>query len=71
MSKTWILPMVAVGVVAFLMSRKGRDLQEQLSDNFGDWMDNLMRSSHRLQHTLGQVQTVLERCNRTMEHMAD
>lgn len=71
MSKTWIMPTVAVAVVAFLMSRKGRELQEQLSDNFGDWMENLMRSSHRLQHTLGQLQTALDRCNRTLQQMAD
>lgn len=71
MSKSWILPAVAVGVVVFLMSRRGRDLQEQLGDHFDDWMENLMRSSHRLQHTLGQVQTILERCNRTMQQMAD
>jgi hypothetical protein len=71
MSKSWILPAVAVGLVAFLMSRRGRDLQEQLGDHLGDWMDNLMRSSHRLQHTLSQVQTVLERCNRTMQQMTD
>jgi hypothetical protein len=71
MSKSWIMPAVAVGLVVFLMSPRGRDLQEELGDHFGDWMDNLMRASHRLQNTLGQLQTVLERCNRTLQQMAD
>jgi uncharacterized protein YukE len=63
----WILPSLAVGVVVFLMTRPGRELQEQVSDNFSDWMETALRSTTRLQHTLGQVQKALERCNRSLE----
>ena len=68
--KRWILPSLAVGVAIFLMTRPGRELQEEISDNFSDWMDSALRSSTRLQHTLAQVQGVLERCNRSLEHAA-
>ncbi|MGH9488221.1 MAG: hypothetical protein ACRD04_11615 [Terriglobales bacterium] len=68
--KTWILPTVAVGVVVFLMTRRGQELQEQISDNFGDWMENLSSSGQRLAKTLGKVQSVLERCNRSLDQMA-
>ena len=68
--KRWILPAAAVGVVIFLMTRPGRELQEEISDNFGDWMDTVLRSSTHLQHTLAQVQRALERCNRSLEQAA-
>lgn len=67
--KTWILPTVAVAAVVFLMTRPGRDLQEDISDHFGDWVDNVIRSTHKLQQSLNQVQTVLERCNRTLQQV--
>lgn len=67
--KAWILPTLAVGAVVFLMTKPGRELQEEISDNFGDWADNLIRSNQRLQHTLGQIQTVLDRCNRTLQQV--
>jgi hypothetical protein len=65
--KPWILPALAVGAVVFLLTKPGRDLQEEIGDHFEDWVDGLIRSNHRLQQTLGRVQTVLERCNRTLE----
>ncbi len=68
--KRWILPAAAVGVVIFLMTRPGRELQEEISDNFGDWMDTVLRASNRVQHTLAQVQRTLERCNRSLEQAA-
>jgi hypothetical protein len=68
--KRWILPSVAVGVVIFLMTRPGRELQEEISDNFGDWMDTILRSTSRVQQTLAQVQKALERCTRTLEQAA-
>ena len=68
--KAWILPAVAVGAVVFLMSKPGRELQEQIGDNLGDWADDLVRSNRRLQQTLSQLQTLLERCNRTLEHVS-
>ncbi|MGH9468317.1 MAG: YtxH domain-containing protein [Terriglobales bacterium] len=68
--KKWILPSIAVGVVVFLMTPQGRELQEQIKDNFGDWVDNLERSSERMAETLSKVQSVLERCNRTLHQMA-
>lgn len=68
--KSWILPTLAVAAVVFLMTRPGRDLQEQISDNFGDWVDNVIRSTHKLQQSLNQVQTVLERCNRTLQQVS-
>ncbi|MGH9484470.1 MAG: hypothetical protein ACRD1F_05385 [Terriglobales bacterium] len=68
--KKWILPTVAVGVVVFLMTPQGRDLQETISDNFGDWVDNLEHSGQLLADTLSKVQSVLARCNRTLEQMA-
>ncbi|MGH9481860.1 MAG: hypothetical protein ACRD1L_07175 [Terriglobales bacterium] len=69
--KSWVLPVVAVGAVVFLMTKPGRELQDEFSDHFGDWMDSLMRSNHRLQHTLNHLQTVLERCNRTLQKVAN
>ncbi|HVA62106.1 MAG TPA: hypothetical protein VNF74_00160 [Terriglobales bacterium] len=68
--KKWILPTLAVGGVVFLMTRPGRELQEQISDNFSDWVDGAIRSNHRLQQTLAQLQKVLERFNRTLEKVA-
>ncbi|TAN22021.1 MAG: YtxH domain-containing protein [Acidobacteria bacterium] len=68
--KKWILPTLAVGVVVFLMTRQGRELQDKISDNFGDWIDNLERSGQRLSDTLEKVQSVLARCNRTLEQIA-
>lgn len=68
--KKWILPTLAVGVVIFLMTRQGRELQDKISDNFGDWVDNLERSGHRLSDTLEKVQAALARCNRTLEQIA-
>lgn len=68
--KKWILPTLAVGVVVFLMTRQGRELQDKISDNFGDWIDNLERSGQRLSDTLEKVQAVLARCNRTLEQIA-
>lgn len=68
--KSWILPTLAVAAVVFLMTRPGRDLQEQISDNFGDWVDNVIRSTHKLQQSLNQVQTVLERCNKTLQQVS-
>ncbi|MGH9475826.1 MAG: hypothetical protein ACRD1C_05800 [Terriglobales bacterium] len=67
----WILPAIAVTVVAFLMTRQGRELQEQISDNLGDWVDNLSTSGRKLAESLGKVQSVLDRCNHTLERMAD
>ena len=69
--KTWILPSLAVAAVVFLMTRPGRDLQEEISDNFGDWVDGVIRSTHRLQQSLNQVQSVLERCNRTLQQVGN
>lgn len=69
--KSWILPSLAVGAVVFLMTRPGRDLQEQVSDNFNDWTDGLVRCSHNLQQTLNHVQTVLERFSRTLREVGD
>ncbi|MGH9417318.1 MAG: hypothetical protein ACRD01_11895 [Terriglobales bacterium] len=69
--KSWILPTIAVGAVIFLMTRPGRDLQEEISDNFSDWVDNVLHASRRLQQTLNQVQNVLERCNRTLQQAGD
>lgn len=69
MSK-WILPAIAVGVVVFLMTKQGRELQEQISDNLGDWVDNLNESGRKLSHTLAKVQSVLEKCNRTLDRVA-
>lgn len=69
--KTWILPAIAVGAVVFLMTKPGRELQEQISDNFGDWADNLIRSNHRLLQTLSRLQTVVERFNRTLQQVSD
>ena len=68
--KSWILPTLAVAAVVFLMTRPGRELQEEISDHFNDWADGLIRSNHRLQQTLNQVQGVLERFNRTLEQAA-
>ena len=68
--KSWILPAIAVTAVIFLMSKPGRELQEQISDNLGDWADDLMRSNQRLQKSLGQLQSLLDRCNRTLEQVA-
>lgn len=68
--KRWILPSIAVGVVVFLMTRPGRELQEQVSDNFSDWMETVLRSTTKLQHTLGQVQKALDRCSRSLEQAA-
>lgn len=68
--KSWILPTLAVAAVVFLMTRPGRELQEEISDHFSDWADGLIRSNHRLQQTLNQVQGVLERFNRTLEQAA-
>lgn len=68
--KKWILPTLAVGGLVFLMTPRGRELQEQISDNFGDWVDGAIRSNHRLQQTLTQVQGVLERFNRTLQQVA-
>ena len=67
--KAWILPTLAVGAVVFLMTKPGRDLQEEITDNFSDWADNLIRANQRLQKTLSQVQTMLERCNRTLQQV--
>lgn len=69
--KSWILPALAVGTVVFLMTRPGRDLQEEISDNFSDWVDNVVHASVRLQRALQQAQTVLERCNRTLQQAGD
>ena len=49
------------------MTRRGRELQEQVSDNFGDWADNLVRTNHRVQDTLSQVQALLDRFNRSLQ----
>jgi len=68
--KTWILPALAVGAVIFLMTRPGRELQEQISDNLGDWVDTVVRSNRRFQETLSQVQSVLDRCTRTLQQAA-
>jgi hypothetical protein len=68
--KRWILPSLAVGVVVFLMTRPGRELQEQVSDNFSDWMETVLHSTTKLQHTLGQVQKALDRCSRGLEQAA-
>ncbi|HUX66793.1 MAG TPA: hypothetical protein VMV31_04820 [Terriglobales bacterium] len=68
--KKWILPTLAVGGVVFLMTRPGRELQEQISDNVGDWVEGAVRSSHRLQQTLTQVQKALDRFSRTLEKVA-
>ncbi|MGH9394560.1 MAG: hypothetical protein ACRD1E_10355, partial [Terriglobales bacterium] len=68
--KSWILPAIAVGAVIFLMTRPGRELQEQINDNLGDWVDTVVRSNRRLQQTLGRVQSVLDRCTRTLEQAA-
>lgn len=68
--KTWVLSSMAVAAVVFLMTKPGRDLQDQISEHFDDWTDNLIRSNHRLQQTLNQVQTVLERCNRTLQQVS-
>jgi len=68
--KKWILPTLAVGGVVLLMTRPGRELQEQISDNFSDWVDGAIRSNDRLQQTLAQLQKVLERFNRTLEKVA-
>jgi hypothetical protein len=65
--KTWILPAIAVAAVVFLMTRPGRELQDQIGDNFDDWTDTVARSAHRLQLTLRQVETVLDRVNRTLQ----
>lgn len=65
--KSWILPTLAVGAVVFLMTRPGKDLQEQVSEHCSDWADNLARSARRLQQSLQQVQTVVERVGRTLE----
>ncbi|HWG36189.1 MAG TPA: hypothetical protein VN690_00585 [Terriglobales bacterium] len=68
--RTWVLPALAVGAVIFLMTRPGRELQEQIGDNIGDWVDTVVRSNRRLQATLSQVQTVLDRCARTLQEAA-
>ena len=68
--KSWILPAIAVGAVVFLMSKPGRELQEEIGDNIGDWADNLIRSTTRLQRTLSQVQTMLDRCARSLQQVA-
>lgn len=52
------------------MTRPGRELQEQIGDNIGDWVDTVVRSNRRLQATLSQVQTVLDRCARTLQEAA-
>jgi uncharacterized protein YfdQ (DUF2303 family) len=65
--KSWILPSIAIGAVVFLMTRPGRELQEQVSDHFGDWADNLVRTNHRVQDTLSQVQALLDRFNRSLQ----
>lgn len=68
--KSWILPTLAIAAVVFLMTKPGRDLQEEISDHFGDWADNLQHSNHRLQETLNQVQSLLERFNRSLQQAA-
>ena len=67
--KAWILPTLAAGAVVFLMTKPGRDLQEEITDNFSDWTDHLIRANQRLQTTLSQVQTALDRCNRTLQQV--
>lgn len=68
--KSWILPTLAIAAVVFLMTKPGRDLQEEISDHFDDWADNLRHSNHRLQETLNQVQSLLERFNRSLQQAA-
>ena len=65
--KSWILPSIAIGAVVFLMTRRGRELQEQVSDNFCDWADNLVRTNHRVHDTLSQVQALLDHFNRSLQ----
>lgn len=69
--KSWILPAIAVGAVVFLMTKRGRELQDEFSDNFGDWLDSIIRSSRRLQQTLEHLQTAVERGSRILEKVAD
>lgn len=68
--KSWILPSIAIAAVVFLMTKPGRELQEEISDNFSDWADNLSHSNRRLQDTLNQVQSLLERFNRSLHEAA-
>lgn len=65
--KRWLIPAVAIGIAVFLLTDKGRETQERLSSNVGDWVDKLLRINEKVQEKLQQTQSALEHFSRALQ----
>ncbi|MGH9535515.1 MAG: hypothetical protein ACRD2E_11730 [Terriglobales bacterium] len=64
--KRWIIPAIAVGVAIFLLTERGRDAQDKVSSNLGDWVDKLLRINQAVQDKLQKAQGALEHFDRAL-----
>jgi transcriptional regulator len=69
--KRWIFPAIAIGIAVFLMTERGREVQENIADNIGDWSDQLLKLNRKAQEKLAQVQSTLEHFTDTLDHVAN
>ncbi|MGH9540504.1 MAG: hypothetical protein ACRD2H_01305 [Terriglobales bacterium] len=65
--KRWVIPAVAIGIAIFLLTDTGRETQEKLSTNVGDWVDKLLRINEKVQEKLQQTQSALEHFSRALQ----
>ncbi|HZT74956.1 MAG TPA: YtxH domain-containing protein [Terriglobales bacterium] len=68
--KRWVIPAVAIGIAIFLLTDKGRETQEKLSTNVGDWVDKLLRINETVQEKLQQTQSALEHFSHALRESA-